>query len=327
MFSGYLQAALYSRMEGRGGLSAWRWLFIFDFIIAVPVIIYGLVRYLFPLPSPFLYISNNVSMCSSASQIVIPDTPHTTTAFWLNEWERQRARERIEEEGRQPTGKLNWDVFRRIFTSWQVYTFGLAFCFWSLTVGTYVTQYFTLYLKEKGFSVSDINNIPTAISGVNFVFMATTGFVSDKIGSRRPACTLVGSLLVFNYIVFTIWDVPHPLRMFVFIFNGCYGCFTPILAGWVNESCGGDQQKRGFILGFMVAAGGAVVIPFQQLQFPSSQAPEFSQTHGWPSALAFVIALMLWTGWGITFVQRWAEKRSSGVEDTRSEEDGRSLEA
>lgn len=44
MFSGYLQAALFTGMEGKGGLSAWRWLFIFDFILAVPVVIYGLVR-------------------------------------------------------------------------------------------------------------------------------------------------------------------------------------------------------------------------------------------------------------------------------------------
>lgn len=46
MFSGYLQSALYKGMQGKGGLSAWRWLFIFDFILAVPVVIYGLVSVL-----------------------------------------------------------------------------------------------------------------------------------------------------------------------------------------------------------------------------------------------------------------------------------------
>jgi ACS family pantothenate transporter-like MFS transporter len=43
MFSGYLQAALFTGMEGKGGMPAWRWLFIFDFILAIPVVIYGLV--------------------------------------------------------------------------------------------------------------------------------------------------------------------------------------------------------------------------------------------------------------------------------------------
>lgn len=52
MFSGYLQAALYTGMGGRGGLSAWRWLFIFDFILAVPVAVYGVVCPLFPYRVP-----------------------------------------------------------------------------------------------------------------------------------------------------------------------------------------------------------------------------------------------------------------------------------
>ena len=43
MFSGYLQAALFTGMHGKGGMSAWRWLFIFDFILAIPVAIYGFV--------------------------------------------------------------------------------------------------------------------------------------------------------------------------------------------------------------------------------------------------------------------------------------------
>lgn len=43
MFSGYLQAALFSGMEGHGGMSAWRWLFIFDFVLGIPVAIYGIV--------------------------------------------------------------------------------------------------------------------------------------------------------------------------------------------------------------------------------------------------------------------------------------------
>jgi ACS family pantothenate transporter-like MFS transporter len=43
MFSGYLQAALFAGMEGKGGMAAWRWLFIFDFLLAIPVAIYGMV--------------------------------------------------------------------------------------------------------------------------------------------------------------------------------------------------------------------------------------------------------------------------------------------
>ncbi|KAF9252239.1 hypothetical protein DTO006G1_2987 [Penicillium roqueforti] len=41
MFSGYLQAALYSDMNGRAGLSAWQRLFISYGILRVPIALYG----------------------------------------------------------------------------------------------------------------------------------------------------------------------------------------------------------------------------------------------------------------------------------------------
>jgi MFS family permease len=41
MFSGYLQAALYTGMDGRGGLAGWRWLFIFDGVITFPMAMLG----------------------------------------------------------------------------------------------------------------------------------------------------------------------------------------------------------------------------------------------------------------------------------------------
>ncbi|KAH5082868.1 hypothetical protein HBI23_067770 [Parastagonospora nodorum] len=265
MFSGYLQAALFSGMHGKGGMPAWRWLFIFDFLLA---------------------------------------------AFYLNEWERRRACERIEEEGRKPVGKLDWTVMKRISGSWQLYVFSIAYSLWTLTCGSYIIQYFGIWLKSLGtYSVPQVNNIPTTVGVINFVFMIGTGFASDKIGRRGPVCFVVGLLLTFSYAILTAWNVPDKLKMAAFILVGCYGCYTPLLAGWVNASCGGDQQLRAFVLGMMVSVGQAVVIPFQQLQLPSGQAPYFSETHGWGSALAFVIALTLWTGVGIDLAQKLFERK------------------
>lgn len=60
MFSGYLQAGLYTGLNGRLGLAGWRWLFIFDGIISIPIAIWGF--------------------------FAIPDLPHTTRAFyWKND--------------------------------------------------------------------------------------------------------------------------------------------------------------------------------------------------------------------------------------------------
>jgi ACS family pantothenate transporter-like MFS transporter len=147
------------------------------------------------------------------------------------------------------------------------------------------------------------------VGAITFVFMIGTGLASDKIGRRGPVCFAVGLLFTFSYAILTAWNVPEKLKMVLFIPVGCYGCYTPLLAGWVNASCGGDQQLRAFVLGMMVSVGQAVVIPFQQLQLPSGQAPDFSETHWWGSALAFVVALTLWTGFAIDMSQKLFEKK------------------
>ncbi|TVY56692.1 Pantothenate transporter liz1 [Lachnellula cervina] len=291
MFSGYLQSALYSGMQGKGGLSAWRWLFIFDFVLAVPIAIYGIFCF--------------------------PDTPHTSKAWYLSTWERQRAIERIEEEGRKPIGKMDLTVLKRILTSWQVYTFSFAWCCWSLTAGSYIMQFFGLWLKSEHYSVTNINNIPTIIGAVNFFFMISTGYASDILGSRVPVTAFVGSLLTFCYIVLTVWTVPNALKMVAFCLAGCYGCFSPLLYGWVNSSCGGDQHLRAFILAWMTSLGLAVVSPFQLYLFPSSQAPTYKAMHSYAAALVFVVLLTVWSSLGIWFVERVVAKRGapSGVED------------
>lgn len=59
MFSGYLQAALYAGLNGVGGLAGWKWMFIFDAIISIPIALWGFWA--------------------------IPDLPHTTRAFYFSQ--------------------------------------------------------------------------------------------------------------------------------------------------------------------------------------------------------------------------------------------------
>lgn len=60
MFSGYLQAGLYTSMDGRHGIAGRRWLFIMDAVISFPMAIWGFFG--------------------------SPDLPHNTKAFyWIPE--------------------------------------------------------------------------------------------------------------------------------------------------------------------------------------------------------------------------------------------------
>ncbi|KAK8187395.1 major facilitator superfamily domain-containing protein [Phyllosticta capitalensis] len=315
MFSGYLQSGLYTGMNGVGGLSAWRWLFIFDFVLAVPVAIYGMVCF--------------------------PDTPATTTAFWLTEWEKERARERMREEGREEWGRLDWQAVKRIAKSWQLYVFCVAWSFWCLTCGTNVQTWMALWLKSEKhadgtnvYSVPQINNIPTVVGAINFVFMVGSGTASDLIGSRAPVMAFVGAVMTFCYVIYVIWPASTALKMAAFFLQGCYGCFSPLLSGWVNSLCGGDNQLRAFTMAMMMSVGNAFFTPFSQYMFPASDAPTYRKTNGYPAALVFVVALTIWCSLVMGLVERWywRKQAAAGVvpqpnaDDEESEADQTSVE-
>lgn len=157
-----------------------------------------------------------------------------------------------------------------------------------------------------------------------------------SLGSRliltSIVCGFVCTCLTFSYIIFTVWDVPNGLKLFAFFLAGCYGCISPLLYGWVNASCGGDQHLRAFTLAWITSLGLGVVTPFQLYLFPSSAAPKYRKTHGYAAALVFVVCLGLWTSVGMFFIERWVAKRDAkkndspeGSVDEGSSTDGKAL--
>ncbi|KAF2992882.1 hypothetical protein E8E14_000162, partial [Neopestalotiopsis sp. 37M] len=101
MFSGYLQAGLYNSMNGRYGLAGWRWLFIMDGVISVPVAIWGVFG--------------------------LPDHPHNTRAFYWTKEHIKYGKERIAKFGVQEQIKLNWAEVRRIYLGWKIWVFVIPY--------------------------------------------------------------------------------------------------------------------------------------------------------------------------------------------------------
>ncbi|KAK3338748.1 major facilitator superfamily domain-containing protein [Neurospora tetraspora] len=83
MIGGFVQSGIHASMDGLRGLAGWRWLFIIDGIITLPVAIYGF--------------------------LLFPDTPKTTRAPYLSGEERELAVRRMEgpmiEEPERPSNE------------------------------------------------------------------------------------------------------------------------------------------------------------------------------------------------------------------------------
>lgn len=96
MFSGFLQAAAYSNLSGVGGLAGWRWLFIIDAIITLPIAIAG---FFFYPPAPL----------------------QDKKAWWLGEDEFALAQTRLKKIGRAGRSKWTWAKIRGLLLSWHTY--------------------------------------------------------------------------------------------------------------------------------------------------------------------------------------------------------------
>ncbi|XHF98602.1 hypothetical protein AWENTII_002150 [Aspergillus wentii] len=97
MFSGYLQAALYTGMDGKGGLSGWRWLFIFDGVITLPMALWG--------------------------YIALPDLPSTTRVFWLKPAEKELAQQRMAAAGKKLDEAVTLRGIKRVLRKWHFWVY------------------------------------------------------------------------------------------------------------------------------------------------------------------------------------------------------------
>lgn len=101
MFSGYLQAAAYKNLSGVNGLAGWRWLFIIDGIITLPIALLGFV--------------------------VFPGVPESPRPFYLNANDTALGKKRMNDYHAKPAGKINLDILKRTFGRWHWYLFVVAY--------------------------------------------------------------------------------------------------------------------------------------------------------------------------------------------------------
>lgn len=69
------------------------------------------------------------------------------------------------------------------------------------------------------------------------------GWVFDKLKMRRLVFLVIGMVLMVVYVIMMVWYVFYVLRIIVFIFCGVFGFFILLMVGWINEVCGGDEEK------------------------------------------------------------------------------------
>ncbi|KAJ5180174.1 hypothetical protein N7492_003384 [Penicillium capsulatum] len=223
MFSGYLQAALYSGMNGKAGLSGWRWLFIFDGVITLPMALWG--------------------------YIALPDLPSNTRVFWLNSNEKTLALRRMEDAGRKLEEPITLAGIRRVLSGWHfwVYTAYYTFFICSENIGSYMN----LWLKSLNrYTTPQINTYPTVTNALTIVTTLIYGWTSDALQLRSPIVYFSLAVCFFAAMNLAIWDgVPFGLKWASYYLTGFAQGSGPVFLTMVNEVCAEDSLERRIILG------------------------------------------------------------------------------
>ncbi|CCF38162.1 pantothenate transporter [Colletotrichum higginsianum] len=248
IFSGYLQAGLYTGMNGTAGLSGWRWLFIMDGVISIPIALYGF--------------------------FALPDLPHNTRAFYLKQEDREYGMQRIQKMGRKPPSDLTLKGIKEIYTSWQLWAFILPYLM--VAEAGSGTGYFNLYLKSEGYSVVQTNILPTIGNVIQIVAAFSVGWLSDATGSRVLTVVFVQVLVLVSNIVLSVWSVPKAALLAAFYLSYTGGAAQPVVISYGHEITQWNANLRQLL----VATGNIFTYTFSAwmpvVLFPTYDAPKYN---------------------------------------------------
>ncbi|ETS86533.1 hypothetical protein PFICI_00361 [Pestalotiopsis fici W106-1] len=229
MFSGYLQAGVYTGLNGHHGLAGWRWLFIMCGVINVPGALWGFVA--------------------------VPDSPYNTRVFYLSEKQIELAKARMERLERKPFNGITLQTFRKMLSSPFVWVFVINYIFFCLD--TYALSFFAIYLKSLGtYTVQQVNVIPTAAYAVGLVGTIIWGVLSDRLHTRIVIAVAITAVNVVSNAVLAA-SVSKASIFFGYMINAATYAYGPVIISYLNEVFSSSADERALILGIAQAIGAA----------------------------------------------------------------------
>ncbi|KEF60388.1 uncharacterized protein A1O9_01948 [Exophiala aquamarina CBS 119918] len=263
LFSGFLMAAIYSGLNGSGGLAGWRWMYIICGCISVPSAMW--------------------------TALAIPQLPARAKPNWWVSSEIELARARMPTETRPFTGFYRWEDVKRWHMTWHAF----LLIFW---VKSYNTEG-----QPPVFSVAEINIIPLGINIIKIFGTAVNAWISDSLpGSLRwPGMLFVSAMAIIFPTALAATPV-HPTdrgqRWVLYYLTALTGVAAGITWTWVNEVNRLNPEKRAYVGALMNAFGYIFIAWVPIFTFPANKQPYIVVgnyiTAGFGVAAAAIVLIM-----------------------------------
>ncbi|KAJ5884769.1 hypothetical protein N7495_009279 [Penicillium taxi] len=311
LFSGFLQAAAYQNLDGVNGFEGWRWLFIIDGIITLPLAIAG-----------FVFFPN------------LPESGNKT--WWITEEELDISQKRMKAIGR--AGKQPWTMakVKRLMLSWHTYALPLLYIVWNngwpqAGMGYWLKSFNKTPAPVPGvsFTVPQINDLPLVTTGIFIVVALIWGFLSDGPlrGSRWPFI-YIGAVITIVFCVLLrqmpLYTNIHGRKVVYWLSNIGLGA-GPLILSWINEICSDDTEKRALLVAFANDFAYIVQAVAPNFVWKTTAFPAAKEGYLWSIILqALSIVLTIGIQFGLWWDKR--KKRSDEVSQISAPDSVESLD-
>ncbi|ESZ92021.1 pantothenate transporter [Sclerotinia borealis F-4128] len=298
MFGGFIQTGIHSSLNGAKGMSGWRWLFIIDGLITLPIALYGF--------------------------ILFPDTPTTTSAFYLTPTERDLAISRVPEVSENHLWNLSF--LKTILTSWYWYGFVILWIIAGETESFSSNFLLSLYMKSTNhYTISQLNNYPTGVPAVGIISTLFWATLTDFLNGKRylVAYFIAITGIATSAMILTTSNVSTIFAAYYWA-GSVYACQATFFA-WANEAMRFENDAlRAIVIASMNCGSGAVNAWWSLLFYSATEAPKF--TKGMWAMVGTCIALVVWTTILWWRLKRGERKREVGAMMGRTRDGSGDLE-
>ncbi|RAL00168.1 pantothenate transporter [Aspergillus ibericus CBS 121593] len=248
MSGSWIQAGLLATLAGKGGLPAWKWIFIIVSVMTVPVALFG--------------------------WIFIPDLPSHRAAWYLTEEQKEHAATRL-----GSLSKKSWDrtVFKRVLLSWQFWLLPFIFMLYSLSVQMLQNNVMAYWLASRGYTTIQQNNYPTGIYATAILGTVLYAAISDKLQSRWEVSIAIGLTFVIGSAILVSSPSTDAGYFFAFYLLGTSFAPQAVWYSWMADVTAHDFQLRAITTGFMNSFDFAFVTWWPLIFYPATDAPNFQK--------------------------------------------------
>ncbi|KAF5495361.1 MFS transporter prlL [Colletotrichum siamense] len=288
-FGGLLGSAIMGGMNGKLGLADWRWLFIIEGTIPIPVAV--------------------------LTYFTLPDYPATTK--WLTDEERQLATLRITEEAVEEDDRgeaTAWQGLKMSFTDPALYMI------WLMQLGLNTAASFTNFFPTIVATLGYNQRNTLLLSAPPYVFAAILGITnswhSDKHRERWLHIVWPQVFCSVGFIISATTLNVAARYTATFMMMSVYGSFGCILS-WVSTTLPRPSTKRAVSYA-VVNAGSNLASIYASYFYPKSHGPQYWQANILNVAFAAMCILLATI---LHFYLRWRNRklRRAGDEDLQAD--------